>query len=173
MGVKPMLAFSGTAWEDPSKSDYGLAKSMFVDFFRGAETSEVDVEGLQMLINFSIAEEGDKVFKPVIQMRCYKIVTKRSGSQVPKVEVEEMGPRIDFKVGRYREAEKEVMKQAMKRSRVMEVSALQPQTTGSRRVLTMSYRLNRKKMSRRILWGIRWVEYIWANRTLANCKRGR
>lgn len=121
-GVKPMLAFSGTAWDDPSRSEYALAKSIFIDFFRGAEVSEMDVEGLQLLLSFSVAEEGDVGYKPWIQMRCYKIITKKSGSKIPKIEVDEIGPRIDFKFGRNREADGDMLKEAMKRAKGTEVS---------------------------------------------------
>ncbi|KAL9130060.1 MAG: hypothetical protein Q9217_001664 [Psora testacea] len=117
MGLKPMLSFSGTAWESPTSNVYTLTKSMFIDFFRGAEATEIDVEGLQLLISFFVGEEGEGGVKPLIQMRCWKIVTKRSGQRVPKVEVQEIGPRIDFRVGRFREAQGGVMKEALKRGR--------------------------------------------------------
>ena len=77
---------------------------MFVDFFRGAETQTINVEGLQLLISF-FAGEGGKDGQPAkIQMRCWRIITKKSGQKVPRVEVEEMGPRIGFRVGRTRKA---------------------------------------------------------------------
>ncbi|KAL9101553.1 MAG: hypothetical protein Q9163_003208 [Psora crenata] len=117
MGVKPMLSFSGTAWDNPSSNAYTLAKSMFIDFFRGAEATELDVEGLQLLISFFVGEEREAEVKPLIQMRCWRLVTKRSGQRVPKVEVEEIGPRIDFRVGRFKEAEEGVMKEAMKKGK--------------------------------------------------------
>ena len=121
MGVKPMLAFSGTAWDDSSRSHYVLAKSLFTDFFRGAEANEIDVEGLQLLISFSVGEESEEGLKPPIHMRCYRLVTKRSGGKVPKVEVEEIGPRIDFRVGRMKEADADMMKGALKKAKGVEV----------------------------------------------------
>ncbi|KAL9637072.1 MAG: hypothetical protein Q9164_002426 [Protoblastenia rupestris] len=121
MGLKPMLSFSGTAWDSPSSNEYTLAKSMFVDFFRGGEVSEIDVEGLSLLISFFVGEEGEEGSKPLIQMRCWRLVTKRSGGKVPRVEVEEIGPRIDFRVGRVREADQGVMKEALKRAKGTEV----------------------------------------------------
>ena len=121
LGVKPMLAFSGTAWDDPSRSEYVLAKSIFTGFFRGAEVNEIDVEGLQLLISFFAGEESEVGLKPLIQMRCYRLITKRSGSKVPKVDVEEIGPRIDFKVGRSREADSGMMKEALRKAKGTEV----------------------------------------------------
>ncbi len=121
IGVKPLLSFSGAQFESPIANQYTLAKSMFVDFFRGGETQTVDVEGLQLLISFFAGEDGKGEEKANIQMRCWKIVTKRSGQKVPRVEVEEMGPRIDFVVGRIRQADDGVWKEAMKRAKGVEV----------------------------------------------------
>ncbi|KAG8530831.1 uncharacterized protein KY384_004188 [Bacidia gigantensis] len=121
--VKPMLAFSGTAWDDSSRTEYVLAKSLFTDFFRGSEVGEIDVEGLQLLIHFSVGEEGQEGLKPQIQMRCWRIITKKSASKVPKVEVEEIGPRMDFRVGRSKEAEGSMMKEALKRAKGTEAKA--------------------------------------------------
>ena len=119
VGVKPMLSFSGTAFESPVANGYTLAKSLFVDFFRGGEAREVDVEGLQLLISFFAGEEGPGGEKPVIQMRCWRIVTRRSGGggRVPRVEVVEVGPRIDMRVGRVREAQEGMWKEAMRRGK--------------------------------------------------------
>lgn len=124
VGVKPLLSFSGSAWESPVKNEYTLAKSLFVDFFRGEETTAVDVEGLQLLISFFVGEEGEPSTsgqveqKPLIHMRCWRIVTERSkNSKVPRVEVVEMGPRIDWKVGRMRDADEGAWKEAMKKAK--------------------------------------------------------
>lgn len=121
VGVKPLLSFSGSQFENPVSNQYTLAKSMFVDFFRGAETQTIDVEGLQLLISFFAGEDGEDGQPAKIQMRCWRIITTRSGQKVPRVEVEEMGPRIDFRVGRTKEAEKGVLKEALKRGKGSEV----------------------------------------------------
>lgn len=128
VGVKPMLSFSGTLFESPTTNAYTVAKSMFVDFFKGAEAGSVDVEGLQCLVTFAVGEEdeaagagGAEGQKPQIHMRVWRIVTKRSGQRLPRVEVEEMGPRIDFRVGRVREADEGMMKEALKKAKGTEV----------------------------------------------------
>ena len=124
VGLKPMLSFSGTPFESPTPNAYTLAKSLFLDLFKGEETNNVDVEGFQYMIHISAGEESDTVPQPQIQFRCYLIRTKKSGQSLPRVEVEEMGPRIDFRVGRIREAEDAVMKIALKKPRNLEVSRL-------------------------------------------------
>lgn len=120
-GVKPLLSFSGTQFESPEPNAYTLAKNIFTDFFRGGEVQELDVEGLQLLITFFAGEDGAEGEKPEISMRCWRIITKKSGQKVPRVEVDEIGPRIDFKVGRTRVADETVLKEALKKARGLEV----------------------------------------------------
>lgn len=121
IGLKPLLSFSGSQFESPVSNQYTLAKSMFVDFFRGGETQTIDVEGLQLLVSFLAGEDGPEGEPAQIHMRCWKIVTKRSGQRVPRVEVEEIGPRIDFTVGRIKEADEALLKEAMKVAKGSEV----------------------------------------------------
>ncbi|KAL8907570.1 MAG: hypothetical protein Q9207_001307 [Kuettlingeria erythrocarpa] len=121
VGLKPLLSFSGAQFENPGASQHTLAKSIFTDFFRGGESATVDVEGLQLMINFSAGEEAQDGSSAMIQMRCWRIITKRSGQRVPRVEVEEMGPRIDFMIGRSKEAEASAWKEAMKKPKGVEV----------------------------------------------------
>lgn len=122
VGLKPLVSFSGTAFESPTANAYTLAKSLFLDFFKGEDTNNVDVEGLQYMVHISVAEEVDNQPAPKIQLRCYMIKTKKSGQSLPRVEVEEMGPRIDFRVGRVKEADEDMMKEALKKPKNLEVS---------------------------------------------------
>ncbi|THX99305.1 Brix-domain-containing protein [Aureobasidium pullulans] len=100
VGLKPLVSFSGTAFDSPVANTYTMAKSLLLDFFKGEDTNNVDVEGLQYMVHISVAEEEDAQPAPKIQLRTYMISTKKSGQSLPRVEVEEMGPRIDFRIGR-------------------------------------------------------------------------
>ncbi|KAK3724912.1 rRNA-binding ribosome biosynthesis protein rpf2 [Vermiconidia calcicola] len=122
VGLKPLISFSGSAFESPVASSYTLAKSVLTDLFKGPDVGNVDVEGLQYMIHFSVDEEEGEA-KPVIHMRCYLLKTKKSGTNLPKVEVEEMGPRIDFRMGRVKEAEPEMWKEAMRKPKGQEAKA--------------------------------------------------
>ena len=116
VGVRPMICFSGTRWESETPNKWTLAKSLFTDFFRGGgdgATREVDVEGLQLLISFSVGEEEEGV----VRMRVWRIETRRSGGKVPRVEVVEMGPRMDLRIGRVREAEGGMWREAMRKGK--------------------------------------------------------
>jgi ribosome production factor 2 len=132
VGLRPLLVFAGTAFESPVTNEWTLAKSMLVDFFRGDSASagadKVDVEGLQYVVVVSADEPGsvghgaprddDPAVAPVLRLRVYLIRTKRSGQRLPRVEVEEMGPRMDFRMGRVRQPDEAMLKEAMKKSKV-------------------------------------------------------
>ncbi|KAL2009970.1 hypothetical protein VTN00DRAFT_5777 [Thermoascus crustaceus] len=115
-GLKPMMLFAGSAWEDATNRTYAMLKSIFLDMFKGEETDKIDVEGLQYILMVA-AEEPTEGLSPVIHLRWYKIRTKRSGQKLPRVELDEIGPKFDFKVGRVREADPSVMKEAMKQGK--------------------------------------------------------
>ncbi|UKZ73215.1 hypothetical protein TrVFT333_000857 [Trichoderma virens FT-333] len=90
IGMRPMILFAGSAFESPVPNEYTLAKSILIDFFKGEPSDKIDVEGLH---------------------------TKRSGQKLPRVEVEEIGPRMDLRVGRMQEADEAMLKEAMKKPR--------------------------------------------------------
>lgn len=129
-GLKPLLSFSGSAFESVggTGSAYTLAKSVLTELFKGPDVGAVDVEGLQYMIHFSVDEEnggsgagGEEAVKPQIHMRCYLLKTrKQPNSSTPRVEVEEMGPRMDFRVGRIKEADPDMWKEAMRRPKNLE-----------------------------------------------------
>ncbi|KAH8174040.1 brix domain-containing protein [Sarocladium implicatum] len=130
IGLRPMVLFAGSAFESPVSNEYTLAKSMFLDFFKGDPSDKIDVEGLQYIVSISADEESaDTDVKPAIHLRVYLISTKRSGQKLPRVEVEEIGPRMDFRVGRVREADESVLKEAMKKAKGLEEKTKKNVTT--------------------------------------------
>ncbi|KAI0152137.1 Brix-domain-containing protein [Hypoxylon sp. NC0597] len=130
IGLRPMMLFSGTAFESPVANEYTMAKSMLIDLFKGDTSSDkIDVEGLQYIVSVSADEPVGDAVKPAIHLRIYLISTKRSGQRLPRVEVEEMGPRMDFRVGRMQEPEEAVLKEAMKQPKVGEEKTKKNVTT--------------------------------------------
>ncbi|KAI9702075.1 MAG: rRNA-binding ribosome biosynthesis protein rpf2 [Candelina mexicana] len=121
VGLKPLMVFSGTAFESPTPTPYTLAKSLLTDFFIGQEAQTVDVEGLQCIVSISMEEEREGEPAPKIHLRIYLIRTKKSSEKLPRAEVEEMGPRMDFRIGRMKQADEGMMKEALKRPKYLEV----------------------------------------------------
>ncbi|KAM0287789.1 hypothetical protein ACHAQH_000321 [Verticillium albo-atrum] len=123
VGQRPMVVFSGTAWDSPVANEYTMAKSMWTDFFKGEPADKVDVEGLRYLVSLAVEEEGPEgtlAAKPPMRLRVYAIRTKRSGQRLPRVEVDEIGPRMDFRVGRMQQPEEAMLKEAMRKPKTTE-----------------------------------------------------
>ncbi|CDK28187.1 unnamed protein product [Kuraishia capsulata CBS 1993] len=104
VGMKPMFVFNGPVFD--SHPVYMQLKSLFLDFFRGEVTSMLDVKSLQHIIAVSAGELDDvdnSLSKlPIVHFRVYKLKTLKSPEpKLPRVELEEIGPRLDFKVGRH------------------------------------------------------------------------
>jgi Brix domain len=118
--MKPMILFAGSVWGDTSTTEmaqkFSTLKSLLLDIFSGEEVRSMDVEGLQYLLMIA-AGEPENGQNPSIHLRWYKIRTKRSGQKLPRVELDEVGPKFDFRVGRVKEADAAVMKEAMKRGK--------------------------------------------------------
>jgi ribosome production factor 2 len=91
-----------------------------MDFFRGQTVESMEMDGLQHVVCLSVGEQQSndptKEDLPPILFRVYIIKSKKIvGSKLPLIELEEMGPRMDLKFGRFREASEEVMNMALKK----------------------------------------------------------
>lgn len=164
VGVKPMLLFSGDVWE----RDDGMrkVKYLWMDFFRGEEVKSVDVEGLQYVLSF-LAEEVGK-----FHVRGHMIRTKKSGQKLPRVEVEECGPRLDLVCRRAKEASEEMVKEAFKTPRKQLVCY--DFLGGERRMgADGEYSRRRRRMFQWILLAIRSAASILASRIWVSCRQGR
>jgi len=112
LGIKPCLCFAG----DGFQQDQNLKrlKNLFIDFFRGDNAEKLRLQGLEMLISFT------SVDKKVI-MKTYKILLKKSGTRVPRVELDEMGPSMEMTVRRQKIASDEFFKQACRQPKSVQV----------------------------------------------------
>ena len=114
VGLKPMFVFNGPAFD--THPVFQHLKSLLLDFYRGEETNLQDVAGLQHIIALSVGEIEDPNNTknlPLLHFRVYKLKTYKSNQKVPRVEVDEIGPRFDFKIGRRIEPAPEVEKEAL------------------------------------------------------------
>ncbi|KAI3332142.1 ribosome biogenesis protein RPF2 [Xylariaceae sp. AK1471] len=121
VGLRPMMLFSGTAWDSPVADEYTILKSILIDMFKGDTNSDkIDVEGLQYLVSVSADEPAGDDVKPTVHLRLYLLDTKRSGQRLPRIELEEMGPRMDFRIGRSQQPDEAAWKEAMKKPKAGE-----------------------------------------------------
>lgn len=120
VGLKPMFTFNGPAFD--SHPVYQHIKSLFMDFYRGDETDLQDVAGLQYIISLSVGEIEDENSSklPLVHFRVYKLKSYKSGQKIPRVEVDEIGPRFDFKVGRRVTPSPDVEKEALSKPKQLQ-----------------------------------------------------
>lgn len=110
LGTKPCLLFSGSLFE--TNEDMKRAKSLMIDFFSGPRVPKVRLQGLEHALQFTAVEKNGK---PMIYLRSYRIVLKKSGTRVPKIDLEEMGPDLDLVLRRTHLASDELFKTACKK----------------------------------------------------------
>lgn len=123
-----MFYFAGEQFD--THPIYKQFKSILVDFFHGVCTTNVNLAGLEYVISVTAAPFESDVMSsaamdasgsenqtdlPPISFRVFKLDLQKSGTKVPRVELQEMGPSIDFVLRRWEAAEPEKMKQAQKR----------------------------------------------------------
>ncbi|KAJ3619621.1 hypothetical protein MTP99_005286 [Tenebrio molitor] len=114
LGTKPSLVFNGPAWEETEVLKH--LKSIFIDMFHREEVDSVRLQGLEHTISFTATPEGK------ILIRSYKVLLKKSGCRAPRVELEEMGPRIDLSLRRSKLPTEDLMKEALRKPRELKVT---------------------------------------------------
>lgn len=83
LGSKPCLIFNGNLWEE--SSEMKQLKSLFIDFFQREYVENVRLQGIEHVLSFNATPDGKILF------RSYKILLKKSGMRIPRVELEEIG----------------------------------------------------------------------------------
>lgn len=129
VGLKPMFTFNGPEFD--SHPVFQQIKSYFLDFYRGDETDLQDVAGLQYIISLSVGEIEDpnSTTLPLLHFRVYKLKSYKSGQKIPRVEVDEIGPRFDFKIGRRTTPAPDMEKAALSRPKQLQAKVKKNVTT--------------------------------------------
>jgi ribosome production factor 2 len=105
LGFKPCMTFIGDEFEN--NVDYKNLKLLLLDFFRGKLVNQLNLAGMEHLLAFTAA--AGKVY-----FRSYHVLMKKSGTKIPRVELEEMGPSMDLVMRRFRWADEDMMKAALR-----------------------------------------------------------
>ncbi|EPB68049.1 brix domain protein [Ancylostoma ceylanicum] len=127
LGTKPCIVLEGPEFE--SDSTMKRIGNLLVDFFKGPTLDMVRLQGLEELISFTAKEN-------MIYMRVYsttsiqatvyilRVILLKSATNVPRIELLEMGPSIDFKVDRTKLASDSLFKAACKKPKALMVRSL-------------------------------------------------
>jgi ribosome production factor 2 len=120
LGSKPLVIFQGAAFE--TNESLKRTKSLLLDFFGAAKPDKVLLSGIDQVIvcttfdtpppaaGSSASEESD----PPVSVRRFRVLQQKSGSRLPRVELEEIGPRFTLTLDRQKGPDKDKWKQAIK-----------------------------------------------------------
>jgi len=109
MGSKPMFVFMGEQWDNDAT--YIRLQNLLTDFFRGEKLEMVSLKGLDHVMGWSVGEDGK------IYCRIYTVGFAKSGTKVPTIELEGMGPFMDLTIRRTQLAAPDMWNLACKQPR--------------------------------------------------------
>jgi ribosome production factor 2 len=92
-------------------------RNLLLDFYRGDLLDKVALKGLEHVISVT----ADPLVPGRIHFRVFLVRLMKAAGRVPRVELEEMGPRFVWRIGRTRLADADVWKTATKVSRTLKV----------------------------------------------------
>lgn len=111
-GSKPCMTFMGEGFE--IQPELVALKNILTDLFRGEVVDNVALSGLDRVI--AVAESEGKVY-----LRQCAMKFKKSGTRIPLVELQEMGPSCTLTIRRHKAAAKELEKEACKKVKVKKI----------------------------------------------------
>jgi ribosome production factor 2 len=106
IGTKPFFAFIGEGFENVEELKH--LKEILLDLFRGQVVTNLNLVGLDRVYVCTAVSEN-KVYFTHCALRL-----KKSGTIVPRMELVEVGPSMDFIVRRHRQPDELLRKEAMK-----------------------------------------------------------
>ncbi|RLU17366.1 hypothetical protein DMN91_009600 [Ooceraea biroi] len=109
-GLKPLLIFNGQLFE--SNHEYGRIKNLLIDMFQRETVDKIRLQGLEHVLSFTAAE--DKIL-----LRSYRVLLKKSATRIPRIELEEIGPRADLLCRRNKLASEDLFKEACKKPKAL------------------------------------------------------
>lgn len=111
--VKPCLVFNGPKWAQTE--EMRRLKSLFIDTFHRETVNAIRLQGIEHVLSFTLTDDNQ------ILMRSYKIALKKSGLKIPRIEVNEIGPSIDFSVRRTKIASDDLYKLSRKQPKQLKM----------------------------------------------------
>ncbi|XP_025264420.1 ribosome production factor 2 homolog [Camponotus floridanus] len=112
LGIKPLLIFNGEVFE--SNYEYRRIKNLLVDMFQREVVGRIRLQGLEHVLSFTAIENK-------ILLRSYRILLKKSNTRIPRIELEEIGPRADLLCRRNKFASEDLFKQACKKPKELKM----------------------------------------------------
>lgn len=112
LGAKPMIVFAGDAWE--STEEMKQFKSLMLDFFHIHDTPKINLQGLDRVLQFTCSTDENNPTKKFVTFRHYTVQKKKGATRLPRVVLEEAGPRLDMSFSRSTEGSRDMQVEAMR-----------------------------------------------------------
>ena len=109
-GAKPLMLFLGSQWD--SDSLYAKIQNLLLDMFRGDKVDKICLKGIDHVLVCSVVDS-------IIQIRGYAVRYRKSGTKIPNIELNNMGPFIDLSVRRTQTAADDLWKLACKKPKIL------------------------------------------------------
>ncbi|WVR08907.1 hypothetical protein IAU60_005966 [Kwoniella sp. DSM 27419] len=117
LGARPMMVFHSDLFD--THPTYQQLKSHLLDFYNGHPVAELPLlTTIEHVISITAGPISDETPLPRVHFRVYTTKLLSSGSRVPRLQLTEMGPSIDFSVRRVQDSDPELMKAALKRPKI-------------------------------------------------------
>lgn len=113
--VKPCVIFNGYKWK--LTEELRRLRNLLLDVFHKEPVDTIRLQGLEHVISFTVADDM------TVHMRSYKVLLKKSGQKTPRIELEEIGPSVDFGIRRIKMASKDLYKTALKKPAPLKVTS--------------------------------------------------
>lgn len=118
IGSKPLVLFQGSTFESDERMK--RSKSLLLDYFSGPRPQRVMLAGIDQVVVVSALEGvapkagADSNTPPGISVKRFKVKMVKSGSRLPRVELDEIGPSFRLDLDRTKDPDRERWKAAIK-----------------------------------------------------------
>lgn len=137
LGSKPLVLFQGSSFE--TNEGMKRTKSLLLDFFSGPRPQKVMLQGLDQLVVCSAIEgETSSAASTAtgVLVKRFRMKMAKSGSKLPHVDLEEIGPSFKMELDRTKDPDRERWKQAIKvpkETKIKKVKNISKDSMGKRK----------------------------------------
>ena len=142
VGSKPIFVFLGEKWENDVI--YSRLQNLLIDFFRADRFEKISLKGLDHVLGWTILDDGKLYF------RAYSIAFKKSGTKIPDVELEPMGPFMTLTLRRHQLPSNDMWNMSLKQAKNVLIPKKQKSITRN----NMGDKVGRVHMTKQKLDGI-------------------
>jgi len=112
LGSKPLIVLQGPLFDATEAGK--RVKNLLTDFFSGPKAPQLCLQGIDHAIVMTAVESPVCGGGPTIRFRHYRLDYVKTGAELPRVELRELGPSFNLRLGRSKLPDTDVLKAATK-----------------------------------------------------------